>query len=284
MLRCGNEAGEPVPAALVPAAVPAPVRGPKNARFAGFYAGITGGYEIPVSKHYVSHPFPGSDLGTPVVPVDSLQGGKAGGIIGYNAVVEPLLVGFEARAQYSFSHSFQAFSRNVGDATFPKALGTCFPTCGDPATISWTPVSLGSSFLDTAARYHHWQVDVSARTGILSGDWMIYAKTGLGLEDSLFRTSNSSSSVLCDPVLGIQRTNPFSDTLIATGCKSTTTVSTMFGTTEQAITPIAILGAGVERNFGDFFMRAEGEFIAHFIKGGGVYYSPTANFTGGYRF
>jgi hypothetical protein len=280
----------PAPVTVMPIAEPVPgtlPATPKTSRFGGLYAGVTGGYEFANSKTYTtnSRPFDADPILTPFAPIDSLKGPKIGGLFGYNAEAGNLLLGFEGRAQYSFSKSYQADLHAFPALTFPMTLATCGPNCKETDFISRRPFTYLESLLQSEARNHRWQVDVSARTGIIFGDWMLYAKTGVGLEDSLHRTVNSATIGSCDPIIAFQ-TIPSSGDLaqVLTGCKSITRTADSFINTERTVAPVAILGGGVERNFGSFFLRAEGEFTAHFMKGGGVYYSPSANVAAGYRF
>jgi hypothetical protein len=185
----------------------------KKSRFGGLYAGVTGGYEFANSNPYISYakpagPIVGTPIGTPFVPIDSLKGAKVGGLFGYNAAAGDLLFGFEGRAQYSFSKSHQADLYIYPDLTFPRTLQTCFPSCGNPDLSGFGPIGISASIEQTVARNHQWQVDFSTRTGIIFGDSLIYAKTGVGAEDSFFRSTYRFSQTLCDPVLVIQKLKP----------------------------------------------------------------------------
>lgn len=50
--------------------------------------------------------------------------------------------------------------------------------------------------------------------------------------------------------------------------------------------PLVSIGAGIERNFHDLFLRAEAELTGHSIPNSGFtfYYTPSVNMALGYRF
>jgi hypothetical protein len=270
---------EPV-VAKVSTAVLVPV--PTPARFSGLYVGVTGGYEFANSKTSVpTDPFPGlinRFFVNPDVPIDSMRGAKVGAVIGYNAVAEPLLFGFEGRAQYSLSSASQS---GQGSTALPQNFPfTCpvYPICQEQ---NIQPFTLSAPVYQNVSRYHQWQIDLSARSGMTFGDWLFYAKAGAGAEDTFYKSSTTFTISSCDPTVVRQRSDA---AIVVTGCNSVSSQTVGGVDAQRTVSPIVLLGGGFERNFGDFFLRAEGEFTTHFMKGGGVYYSPSANVAGGYRF
>lgn len=115
-------------------------------RFDRAYVAITGGYDFAQSK-------PNSVAGLAnTTQFDAINGPKIGGVVGYNATTGALLLGFEARAQYSFGDS------HISNAAF------------------------GGTF--TAKAQRPLSADVSTRAGLIFGDWLTYARVGAGAEQA----------------------------------------------------------------------------------------------------
>jgi hypothetical protein len=100
--------------------------------------------------------------------------------------------------------------------------------------------------------------DLSARAGLILNDWLAYSRIGLGVEQT--------RSIY---------------------------VSNVYTNANITSNPVVLLAAGVERNFGNYFLRAEAEWMVHFGSGVGafgspsgdnIYYTPAVNVAAGYRF
>lgn len=256
-----------------------------KSRFDGSYVGLTGGYDFSLSSTDQRGSFP-------VVPLDSLQGGKVGVIGGYNATSNALLMGFEARAQYSFSRSSASTSFYQPGTSLPsrqmwmQCYG-CSQDFLDNYPISNNPIILNYSQTNSIVRTRPWQGDLSLRAGVIFQDWLIFAKFGAGAEETVTKTTRDSSGTsVCDPTVVRQRPAINEVQLVAVGCKSVTP-GPITETQDRYWSPIAILGFGVERNFGSVFVRAESEMVTHFgtqQNGDSIYYTPAVNVSVGYRF
>lgn len=246
---------------------------PKS-RFNGAYAGLTAGYEFAMTdaRSYWAYD----------VPNDSLRGPKFGAVAGYNVTGDQFLAGIELRGQYLNSKNSASSLSEYGTPGLPHYLGGCWD-CG-PRTLTWSgPIGLNSSMLQRLEIDRRWQADISIRGGVIVQDWLVFAKAGLGAEEirSVYTMDQSGSKTCVNPTVTAQQNGRMTD-YFATGCGSIisgpVTVSTSW-----YLTPIAVFGLGVERNFGDYFARAEAEMTAHLVSGG-AYYTPSVNLTAGYRF
>lgn len=247
-----------------------------QSRFQGAYVALTGGYD-------------GSGDASSISPYAKLAGAKIGGLAGYNVTSGSLLVGAEARAQYSFAKSQQETSYSFNGIGIPMTVQslTCFGCAASfldnypiPAP---SPLNLVSANRTVVEQTRPWQVDLSFRLGATFDDWLVYGKFGGGIEQSTtVVTSDSSASRYCTPTYERQRPAFNTVQIVATGC-SAVTAGDVTRTVTTTYNPIALVGAGVERNFGNVFARAEGELVVHLYPNA-TYYSPAAHLAVGYRF
>ncbi|MGB6080198.1 MAG: hypothetical protein WBF99_12140 [Xanthobacteraceae bacterium] len=265
--------------------------------FDGYYAGITAKYDVPpektgIGQYLTTFPYQFNYyVPYPRAPGASLEGAGVGALTGFNNVSGSLLVGIEARALYNFSRTSSSLTINRPGQTppFATAGGWC-PSCdSDPFTARADPTSylISDSSTQTFRRTRSWQIDVTPRLGLIVNDWLFFAKAGFGLEETKrINTNDNSATAICvQPIVEHRQPAPHTFEIAVVGCQPggvvrrgpvTTTLASM-------ITPIAILGLGIERNFGSYFARVETEMTAHIVTGD-TYYTPSANFTIGYRF
>lgn len=248
---------------------------PKS-RFDGAYVGVTAGYEIPMTA--------ARNGWTYSVPPDSLSGPKFGAVVGYNVTSDRFLAGIELRGQYLNSNNSASSLYKYGSPNLPHLLGGCYGCTPTSGTMTWPgSINLNTSQLQKLEIDRRWQADISVRGGVIVQDWLIFAKAGLGAEETRTRyTMDQSGSKNCiNPIVTLETIGMLTN-YIATGCGSISSGPVTVSTSWQ-LTPIAIFGLGVERNFGDYFARAEAEMTAHLVSGG-AYYTPSVNLTAGYRF
>lgn len=269
-----------------PATKPAPHPVATKSPFDGAYVGIVGGYDFNVSDPYVYDLPLGASF--PIVPDNSIRGGKIGGTIGYNLTSGPILAGFEARAFYNFGDASQSVTHRYPGTELPyiSSWSWCSSPCVYDPRMDPTSYAVSSTNTYTLKRSRPWQADFSVRTGLIFDDWLVYARTGLGFEQTEAVTTNdNTASVTCNsPIVEHRRPNPNELAIAIVGCAPGGTSHGAVSTTvTRSYNPTAILGAGFERNFGQWFARVEGEMMVHFADGY-TYYSPSANMAIGYRF
>lgn len=249
---------------------------PFKTRFTGAYIAGSGGYDFSTPDQSASYP-------TPFTSFDAIRGGKIGGIFGYNATSDRLLLGFEVRAQYAFGADSNGYSYSNA-YSLPLHIGSCWG-CG-PEAYQPGPTTLVSAGTYGERVSRPFSGDFSLRAGITFDDWLIYGRAGAGAEYSKkVTTSDQTGSATCvSPIVASVPIAGGGYNYLITGCGSIQHgVVTAVTTTKLA--PIVTLASGVERNFGDFFARAEAELIVHFPAfTSQVYYSPAVNVAVGYRF
>jgi hypothetical protein len=248
---------------------------PFKTRFAGAYVAATGGYDF-------STPNQTALTTAPLTSFDAIKGGKIGGVVGYNATSERLLLGFEARSQYAFGADSNGYSYSHTNS-LPFNIGFCFG-CGPGAYQPGpTPLVQAETYSEQVSR--PFSGDLSLRAGVIFDDWLIYGRAGAGAEYSKkVTTSDQTGSATC--VSPIVASVPIAGgyNYLITGCGSIQHGAITVVTTTK-LAPIVTLASGIERNFGDFFARAEAELIVHFpALTSQVYYSPAVNIAVGYRF
>ncbi len=249
---------------------------PPKLRFDGAYAGVTAGYEFAMTAAKSGWNYD--------VPQDSLRGPRFGAAAGYNVTSDRLLAGIELRGQYLNARNSASSLSGFGNPTLPHFLGSCWGCGQGPSATTWPgAISLNSSVLQNIEISRRWQADISVRGGVVIQDWLIFAKAGLGAEEtrSVYTMDQSGSKTCNSPTVSAQQSGQMTN-YYATGCSSIVSGPVTISTSWQ-LTPIAIFGMGVERNFGDYFARAEAEMTAHLVSGG-AYYTPSVNLTAGYRF
>lgn len=207
-------------------------------------------------------------------------------LAGYNATSGPLLIGFEARYQDNFNRTSASATNDYGTTALP--FTTLSLTCYgcDPSSLDNYPINNVSPFnlrsitTSKIELSRPPQADIAFRAGLTHGDWLL----GLGAEQVLsVSTTDGSASVVCNsPIAQRMRPDYNSIAIAVVGCGSTSPgpVTSVFS---HSINPIAIFGAGFERNFGAYFARGEAELVAH-LDQAGAYYTPALNLTAGYRF
>lgn len=255
-----------------------------GSRFAGAYAAVIGGYDFSTK---------GSQIGptTGYASFPAIEGGKIGGAVGYNATSDRLLLGIEGRGQYSFAEHAGGYSFSTGSATLPSMPSSfCSFGCAAGSIQSSFPYRLRSAtdYRETLSR--PFSLDLSFRAGIIFDEWLIFGRAGAGIEQTkLVSVSDQSGTATClqPTITNVPATrfgiNGFDQ--VATACGGGIQSGTVTTTLTQSISPIMVVGAGVEKNFGNVFARLEAELTAHFPPNGyQTYYSPAANFAVGYRF
>jgi hypothetical protein len=134
--------------------------------FAGAYIAATGGYDLSAPGQTDQN----ANFNNPLTSFDTIRGGKIGGLIGYNATSDRLLLGFEARAQYAFGADANSSSYSYSNP-LPVNLGTCFG-CGPGAYQAGpTPLVQAETFTERISR--PFSGDFSLRAGIIFDDWLI---------------------------------------------------------------------------------------------------------------
>lgn len=254
-----------------------------NAKFDGAYVGFTGGYDFRGLDTFSANPF------------STLSDGKIGGVVGYSSTAGRLLVGFEARGQYSFAkrEDVTGFSNSFG-YSFPSTVLslTCY-SC-DQTYFDNFPVPVGGALVtDQYGRFattytRPWQVDFSLRVGITFDDWLIFAKLGAGVEQSRIAFLGNERFGYCTSQYQKSQPTPNSLKIDLVGCGSSSSTSYSYYWARTYYNPVLLLGAGLEKTFGNYFLRAEAELISHLDTSSGYsyqpYYSPAVNVTAGYRF
>jgi opacity protein-like surface antigen len=244
--------------------------------FAGAYAAVTAGYDVAGS----------ADSGN---VYSLLKGAKVGGFAGYNATAGSLLVGLETRGQYSFARNSAESVYSAPGFSIPTTLQYhqcfgCDQSFLDNYPIpNYSPLALNYDSRTRILRSRPWQADLSLRAGFAVHDWLLFGKVGVGAEQSTtVITNDSSGTKYCDPVLVRQRPQFNSVAIVAVGCNSITS-GPIKVTTTNSYNPVALIGMGIERNFGRIFTRAEAELVAHLYPNS-TYYTPALNLSVGYRF
>jgi hypothetical protein len=267
-----------------------------KSRFDGFYAGATAGYDIPTDKTWTErtwgdYRFVDRGYYVPHVPESAIGGPKLGIVSGYNTTSGSLLFGFEARAQYNFNQTNAATTNAVPGQQLPylysaESCNGCEKSFIDNYP-NYAPSNywLSSSETQTVRLSRPWQIDMSIRGGVILQDWLVFGKVGLGMEASrTVSVDDYSASVVCNsPVTMRTRPNAYTVKDYIVGCGSPTTGGQITQTITNSINPTAIFGIGAERNFGNYFARAEAEMTAHLVSGS-TYYTPAVNVTAGVRF
>jgi hypothetical protein len=264
------------------AALPA---GRSPSPFDGAYAGLTSGYEFQNNSSQATGAF------SPLSSFERIQGERLGAIFGYNASSGPLLIGFEARAQYAFGRDGGSRNSTFGQS-LPAWIGSCGPSCL-PNSIVPSAFALTSQSTYSEVVERPFIGDISMRAGVVFDDWLVYGRAGVGAEYSrMTSTSDNRGVVTCNvPVVtGIPRGSvgpggAGTYDYYVTGCGSTTSGASTATTTDR-FTPTVTLAGGIEKNFGQMFARAEAELLVHFpaLTATQVYYSPAVNLAVGYRF
>jgi hypothetical protein len=243
---------------------------PFKTRFAGAYAAGTGGYDFSTMDQGASYPIPFTSF-------DAIKGGKIGGVLGYNATSDRLLLGFETRAQYAFGADSNGYSYSY-TYSLPFDIGSCWG-CGPGAYRPGpTPLVSAETYSERVSR--PFSGDLSLRAGL------IFGRAGAGAEYSKKVTSSdqTGSATCVSPIVASVPIAGGGYNYQITGCGSIEHgVVTVVTTTKLA--PMVTLASGIERNFGLFFARAEAELIVHFPAfTSQAYYSPAVNLALGYRF
>lgn len=255
----------------------------KNA-FDGAYVGVTTGYDFRgAEQSSANSPFS-------LTYADRIEGGKIGGVLGYNLSSGVLVLGIEARAQYAFGDDNHAYSAFTG-RPLPAWIGSCSGSCLQNG-VSISSFSLPGQFSYSEVVKRPFSGDVSLRAGVAIDDWLIYGRTGLGIELSkTIQTSDSRGVTTCQSpvVTGVPR-GPVvpgfgSYDYYVTGCGAVVSGAATISTA-TAWSPTVTLAGGIEKNFGPMFARVEAELMLHFpaLTATQVYYSPSINLALGYRF
>jgi hypothetical protein len=265
----------PNPSAYAPVAPPKP-------GFQGWYVGLTGGYDFATAQPELSVLLPGK---LSPASFEGIAGGKIGGVAGYNAVTGQVLVGFEARASYAFAAANAETTSSFGGSTIPIFLGFCI-IC-DPSTFAGQNFALANVVAYSQKTTRPFAGDLSARVGVIFDDWLFYGRAGAGAEYSkvVTKTDQTGTTTCIGAIVSVVQITPIQQGLAATGCNSIGHGPITY-TTQTQVSPTVTLASGIERNFGNVFVRAEGEMMLHFttLSVNKIYYSPAVNFAVGHRF
>jgi hypothetical protein len=208
-----------------------------------------------------------------------------------------MMFGVEGRGLSSFAKSTKedviGATQNI---SFPYWSGWCQSFCSNfcatnasaPQYPSGLTLQSGLSQINKIERTAAF--DASFRVGADAGGVLLFGRLGAGAEAiRATRTTDTRATVTCNnPVSVVVPTGPDSGNAYVVGCGSLTggTVTT---TVANTIQPYMTVGLDVEKNFGQFFARVEGEILTHFMPVGftgtnGVYYTTQVTAGLGYRF
>ncbi len=201
-----------------------------------------------------------------------IAGANVGGAAGWNFQNANFLFGFEARGLYSFAKTDHSDTSIGSPLVLPFQSGSCtsfgsnFCATNASAPRFSQPLTLQYAVSVTNRIEREQAFDVSTRFGGVVGDWLIFGRVGAGAEMiRVTQAVDTSASRLCNnPTSVVVPTGPNSGNSFVTGCGS---ISGGPGPTVQvlnAIAPYVTIGMGVEKNFGSYFARVEGEFLTHF--------------------
>lgn len=234
--------------------------------FAGSYVGLSGGYDIPAMGTGRQ-----SVVGaTPYAPGGVVQGASVGGFAGYNVVEGHLLIGAELRGRYSFAKVEDSVESSPISTPLPVLIGSCWG-CGLGGGISTDAVTLFSAHRYSASYRRPYAIDASFRVGFTASDWLFYGRAGAGIEKSeSISTADDSRSVYCYRPTIVQRPNSTGGIdYLANSCASQGNGPTTTVTLINGYAPLVSIGAGIERNFHNLFLRAEAELTGHSIPNSG---------------
>ena len=284
--------------------------------FSGAYGALTGGlgfYYFPGGRDWTNNPSSGTmqpirigwsylydyePWGTVSGRPSNLSGYTVGGAIGYNSVIGNVLVGAEARMRYDTSQHWakDLFQPWVGiNLPWQIGSGCCYQA------LSSVPVPVVPNFpIRNEERQFSRLVrpmfaEVSWRAGFVWNDFLLYGRAGAGLE--LFQnrvTRDRTGRVICEnPIVTRTISQSFGffsyrDDLV--GCTSESP-GPILTRNSFGYAPVLAVGVGMEKNFGKFFTRLEGNLLTHLpivtkhIGGNlSVHYTTELNAAIGYRF
>ncbi|WP_445219794.1 hypothetical protein ACKWRH_06500 [Bradyrhizobium sp. Pa8] len=256
-------------------------------KFAGVYAALTAGYDFSNGQTQYADPPPYAPWypsKTPFTAPDAIRGGKAGGVVGYNAVANGILFGVEARGQYNFGDDKGGYT-SVYSSALPRWIGSCWGCTSGYSIVGDTLLSQETKYTERVAR--PFSADLSFRGGLTFDDWLVYGRVGAGVEYSKRTTVYDKNSTCVNPVVTSVPNGGGLDSYL-TSCGSIQNKGAITTTVIGGFNPIATVATGVERNFGAVFLRAEVELVVHIpnasVPFGQIYYNPAANLAVGYRF
>lgn len=250
--------------------------------FEGAYAAILGGYNFGPTGQTASTFF-----GFESTALSSLSNGRVGVAAGYNRVIDGLLFGIEGRIRTDFGQTEAVGIRP--NSAFPSSLPYTF-SFGGSAQSSFSDFQLNNSAISQRVLSRDVGGDLVARFGITLDDWLFYGRLGAGMEAlRVERTVDETASITCvNPVV---RSTPqpfggFTNTVVACGTQRNGTVTR---SVDVFASPYAVMGVGVERNFGPMFARIEGNFYLNLpptalTSGSGTSYATDVLGAVGYRF
>lgn len=260
--------------------------------FAGPYVAITGGSRFTSNKQ--AYNYYGDGYYAPPASQEAMKGANVGLAAGYNVTSNNILFGFEGRFRKEFDNKTSTNDYTGYQRSLPSiAYTSCCSYNPTPTTLPYsTSDFLLSSRTITKDRVsREYGGDLSGRFGLIWNDTLFYTRIGAGI-DAIRRenTVDQSQSITCvNPTGNVTTDGPYGYTVATiTDCGSRRR-GAVTKTSTSAVAPYALLGAGIEQNFGAIFVRLEGNLFTHFSPTEAffrtnTYYTTEINGAVGYRF
>jgi hypothetical protein len=279
---------KPEPISVVPKSFEPNTTKIPSSSFSGFYVGATGGLELsqshaPLDAYTYANSY--SNFAS------TLHGPETSIIFGYNGSEGTLFMGFEGRGRFSFDER-STTSSSSSSITLPQIIQT-LQTDGfvpPPPQVSSVPLTLSSVQTTTYSASKTGSGDISAKIGIINFDsWLLFGQAGLGIQEFRVKTTYSNSGINCyNPVATWTTISAGYYSQSYTSCGSTGAYSSVNVTHSYDWLPYTVLGLGVEKNIGRYFVRAEAEVDDYIFRNTKInleaFYSPAITVGAGVRF
>ncbi|WP_157091812.1 hypothetical protein [Methylobacterium nodulans] len=243
-------------AVLAPATVaPEPVNG-----FAGPYAAFLAGYGFGPDAKPAPQPFgvPGT-LSQNTSRLSALSDARVGAALGYNRTFGDLLIGAEGRVRAAFGQTTATVSSTAPSRPLPFVFATS--CCGPNAAVptSFGNFALSQNVISSAVLNRIVSGDAAVRAGLIWDDWLFYGRFGAGADvlRSVTTRDNRGTVTCVDPTVSVATTPGGARSSSVVGCGVVST-GQVIKLSDALVSPYAVVGLGIERNFGPVFARVEG--------------------------
>lgn len=244
----------------------------KRSTFDGVYVGAFGGFATAERQAGQPKVYGSTDsvVGpngsiTPVNFTRRLSSDAFGGALaGYGASTGALYLGVEVRAQLDDGRT-AASGATQSTSTLPRLIQLLNGPAPFPPLPQVQPFDLTNYSVTRNTVEMLGGGDVSGRLGwIVDGNWMIFGRLGGGVSVIRETSRTSSASTTCNtPVVRRQIPSALFVVDSVIGCTSTSSAANTIKSSTNHLSPYLTFGLGVERNFGPYFARIEGEIQQH---------------------